>query len=256
MEKEVCWNITARCNQSCKYCHRFLKVKDLPYEKNLYILNNLISSGINNITWTGGEALLLDRIDDLLKYSYEKGMKNKLITNGKLLTPDRIDKIYKYLDSITLSIDSIDDDINDLLGRGRTHFQEIKKILDYIKLKKYDVKIRINSVVCKTNLNSIDKSISFLNNYDIYSWRVFKFMPLREKAVINKEMFDISMKEYHDIVKNLKEKSNIKNIDTRVEEDMESKYILILANGDIVITNNSRDEKVGNALTNSLVEYL
>lgn len=81
-------------------------------------------------------------------------------------------------------------------------------------------------------------------------------MPLREKAVINKEMFDISMKEYHDIVKNLKEKSNIKNIDTRVEEDMESKYILILANGDIVITNNSRDEKVGNALTNSLVEYL
>lgn len=256
MEKEVCWNITARCNQSCKYCHRFLKVKDLPYEKNLYILNNLISSGINNITWTGGEALLLDRIDDLLKYSYEKGMKNKLITNGKLLTPDRIDKIYKYLDSITLSIDSIDDDINDLLGRGRTHFQEIKKILDYIKLKKYDVKIRINSVVCKTNLNSIDKSISFLNNYDIYSWRVFKFMPLREKAVINKEMFDISMKEYHDIVKNLKEKSNIKNIDTRVEEDMESKYILILANGDIVITNNSRDEKVGNSLTNSLVEYL
>ena len=68
--------------------------------------------------------------------------------------------------------------------------------------------------------------------------------------------FHISMKEYHDIVKNLKEKSNIKNIDTRVEEDMESKYILILANGDIVITNNSRDEKVGNALTNSLVEYL
>lgn len=256
MEKEVCWNITARCNQSCKYCHRFLEVKDLPYENNLYILNNLINSDINSITWTGGEALLLDRIDELLKYSYEKGIKNKLITNGKLLTPDRIDKIYKYLDSITLSIDSIDDDINDLLGRGRTHFQEIKKILDYLKLKEYDVKIRINSVVCKTNLNSIDKLISFLNNYDIYSWRIFKFMPLREKAVINKEMFDISMNEYHDVVKKLKEKSNIKNIDTRVEEDMENKYILILANGDIVITNNGKDEKVGNALNNSLVEYL
>lgn len=256
MEKEVCWNITARCNQSCKYCHRFLEVKDLAYEKNLYILNNLINSGINSITWTGGEALLLDRVDDLLKYSYEKGTKNKLITNGKLLTPDRIDKIYKYLDSITLSIDSIDDDINDLLGRGSTHFQEIKKILDYIKLKEYDVKIRINSVVCKTNLNSIDKLTSFLNNYNIYSWRIFKFMPLREKAVINKEMFDISMKEYDDVVKKLKEKSNIKNIDTRVVEDMENKYILILANGDIVITNNGKDEKVGNALTNSLANYL
>ena len=75
MEKEVCWNITARCNQSCKYCHRFLEVKDLPYENNLYILNNLINCDINSITWTGGEALLLDRIDELLKYSYEKGIK-------------------------------------------------------------------------------------------------------------------------------------------------------------------------------------
>lgn len=123
-------------------------------------------------------------------------------------------------------------------------------------VSKKDVKIRINSVVCKTNLNSIDKLTSFLNNYNIYSWRIFKFMPLREKAVINKEMFDISMKEYDDVVKKLKEKSNIKNIDTRVVEDMENKYILILANGDIVITNNGKDEKVGNALTNSLADYL
>lgn len=256
MEKEICWNITARCNQNCKYCHRFLNILDLTYAENLNILNNLENSCVTSITWTGGEALLLNGIDDLLKASYDKGIKNKIITNGKLLTRERIDKIYKYLDSITLSIDSINDDTNDSLGRGRNHFEEIKEILDYIKEKKYDVKVRINSVVCKNNINDFAELTSFLNNYDIYSWRIFKFMPLREKAIVNKESFDISLSDYNKVVEYIKSNSNIKNIDTRIEEDMEKKYVLILANGDIVITNKGMDEKVGNALNDSLDIYL
>ena len=256
MEKEICWNITARCNQSCKYCHRFLNIKDLTFDQNLSILNNLESSGVTSITWTGGEALLLDGIDELIKYSYEKGIKNKIITNGKLLTKERIDKIYKYLDSITLSIDSTDDDINDDLGRGRNHYKEVKDILDYIKLKNYDIKLRINSVVCKQNLKSFNKLIEFLQEYNIYSWRIFKFMPLRETAVRNKDTFSITMDEYENVIKEIKEKSNIENIDTRIEKDMEKKYILILANGDIVITENGIDKKIGNALEQSLKEFI
>lgn len=256
IEKEVCWNITARCNQNCKYCHRFLNLKDLSFSENLSILNNLKQAGVNRITWTGGEALLLDGVDDLLKKSYEMGIKNKIITNGKLLNHNRIDKIYKYLDSITLSIDSIDSEINDFLGRGKNHFEEIKEILDYINSKGYNTKIRINSVVCRNNLHDFKDLINFLNNYKIYSWRIFKFMPLREKAVTNKDEFNISMEEYLDVVKVIKSQSNIKNIDTRVEEDMEKKYILILANGDIVVTSNGKDETVGNALINSLSEFI
>ena len=256
MEKEICWNVTARCNQNCKYCHRFLNIMDLTYDENLNILNNLDNSGITSITWTGGEALLLNGIDDLLKISYDKGIKNKIITNGKLLTKERIDKIYKYLDSITLSIDSINDNINDSLGRGRNHFEEIKEILDYIKKKNYDVKIRINSVVCKNNIEDFKELANFLNNYDVFSWRIFKFMPLREKAVVNKKSFDVSLENYNKVIKYIKSNSKIKNIDTRIEEDMENKYVLILANGDIVITNNGKDEKVGNALNDSLDKYL
>ena len=252
MEKEICWNITARCNQDCKYCHRFLRIKDLSFEENLSILNMLSRCGINSITWTGGEALLLDGIDELLRISYEKGIKNKIITNGKLLTKERIDKIHKYLDSITLSIDSTDDNINEKLGRGKEHYKEIKSILDYIKDKGYEVKIRINSVICKDNINSFNSMVSFLEDYNIYSWRIFKFMPLRETAVKNKDVFDVPEKDYNELVSEIKEKSHITKIDTRVEKDMEDKYILILANGDIVITYNGEDKKVGNALKDNI----
>ena len=191
-----------------------------------------------------------------MKISSKHGIKNKLITNGKLLTKETLDKIHKYLDSITLSIDSVDDNINESLGRGKNHFSVIKDILDYINLKGYDLKIRINTVICKKNLEKVDDLIYFLNNYKIYSWRIFKFMPLREKATKNKEEFEISIDRYNDIVKLIKDKTNITNVDTRIETDMESKYILILANGNIVVTENSQDKIIGNALNDSLVTFI
>lgn len=256
MKKEICWNITARCNQACKYCHRFLYPKDLNFNEYNKILDNLINSKVSDITWTGGEALLVENIEKLLEKSYKSGIKNKLITNGKLLTNEKIDKVYKYLDSITLSIDSINPITNKNLGRGEEHFYEIKSILDYIKEKKYDIKIRINSVICKQNINEILSLTNFLNNYNIYSWRIFKFMPLRELAKINEEKFSITTKEYNECIKEAINNSNIKKIDTREEFDMEDKYLLILANGDIVKTIKGEDIKVGNALSDSISKYL
>lgn len=256
MPKEICWNITALCNQGCKYCHRFLNIKNLSYEENLKILYNLIDSGVDHITWTGGEALMLDYLDDLLNISYNKGVKNKLITNGKLLTKDRIDNIYKYLDSITLSIDSVNNKINEKLGRGEYHFNEIKSILDYIREKKYDIKININSVITKCNLHDMKFLSIFLNNYNICSWRVFKFMPLRETALNNQNLFEVTLDEYNKAVKDIIKNTKIMKVDTRIQNDMEQKYILILADGSIVVTENGVDKKVGNALINSFKKYL
>ena len=256
MEKEVCWNITARCNQGCKYCHRFLDPKDLTIDENKQILNNLISSKVNNITWTGGEALLVDGLPELLSISHKNGIKNKLITNGKLLTKETIDNIHMYLDNITLSIDSTSNKTNEKIGRGANHYETIKAILDYLEYKKYDLKLCVNIVVSKLNLDDIKELISFLNNYNIYRIRVFKFMPLRENAVVNMKTFDISDKEYESVVTYINNNSKCKRVETRVTNDMMKKYILVLANGDIVITNNNGDEVMGNALKDKIEKYL
>ena len=254
-KKEVCWNITTRCNQNCKYCHRFLGINDLSYEENEKILNNLIKDGITDITWTGGEALLYPNLVGLLKKAKQSGIKNKLITNGMLLAQtDENKEICNYLDSLTLSIDSTNHKTNAELGRGINHYENIKTILDYVKNK--ELKLNINTVVSKKNIDQLEELGKFLNKYKINSWRVFQFMPLRETAEKNREQFEISDTEFESKKDVFKKFENIDRVDYRQEKDMEDKYVLLVANGDIIKTENGKDVKKGNALYHNLMQFM
>ena len=254
-KKRVCWNITTKCNQNCKYCHRFLGINDLTYEENKKILNNLIKDGVNNITWTGGEALLYPNLKELLKISQENGIKNKLITNGMVLAQnENMREILGYLDSLTLSLDTINDDTNEELGRGRNHFEEVKTILDYVKGK--SLKVNINTVVSKKNINEMEQLGEFLNNYNISKWKFFKFMPLRETAERNKDEFAITDAEFEKTRNVFRHFGNIGETDFRQEKDMEDKYTLLIANGDIIKTEHGVDVKKGNALYQNPVEFM
>ena len=254
-KKRVCWNITTKCNQNCKYCHRFLGINDLTYEENKKILNNLIKDGVNNITWTGGEALLYPNLKELLKISQENGIKNKLITNGMVLAQnENMREILDYLDSLTLSLDTINDDTNEELGRGRNHFEEVKVILDYVKGR--NLKVNINTVVSKKNINEMEQLGEFLNNYNISKWKFFKFMPLRETAERNKDEFAITDAEFEKTRNAFRHFGNIGETDFRQEKDMEDKYTLLIANGDIIKTEHGVDVKKGNALYQNPVEFM
>lgn len=255
MYKEICWNITTKCNQRCQYCHRFLNMDELPYEYNKKILENLIKDNIRRITWTGGEALLYPKLIDLLKLAKKNNIYNKLITNGELLArEDNMRDICNFLDELTLSIDSINNETNEHLGRGSEHVNNIKKVLEYAQTK--NLNVNINTVVSKMNIHELKDLAKFLNNYPIKSWRVFKFMPLRETAIKNRKEFEISNIEFEKSKNIFKKYTNIPKIEYRQENDMEDNYILILANGDIVKTENNEDVKEGNALCQHVTDFI
>lgn len=256
-KREVCWLITTRCNQKCAYCHGFRNIPELSFEENKEVLMKLIRAGVNYITFSGGEALLYPNIVDLLKIARQYGVKSKLITNGSLIANnEKMREALDYLDTITLSLDTINDDINEQMGRGRKHFAEIKEVLDVLKDKK--IRIKINTVVTKLNIDYIEELGEFLNsNYKINEWRIFRFAPLRELAKENEEKFEITDEQFKS-TKEIFQKNykNIGKVNYRDNDDMESKYNLVTANGNIVRTINKKDVVIGNALKQGVNEIV
>ena len=247
-EIELCWNITASCNQACKYCHRFLYPCNLSLEQNQLILNKLHQKGIKKITWTGGELLTYPQIEVLLKQSHEFGIENKIVTNGLWLNEEFAKQTFACLNRISFSIDSLSPLVNEKLGRGAKHGDTFLKVVALHEKYGKHIGLSINSVATAINLDDLFDLGAQIKHLPVDEWRIFQFMPLRDLAKVNKEMFLIEDETYQKEITNLKQTFPNINIVTRDIQDFEKKYVLILANADVVVTKNGQDEVIGNML--------
>ena len=251
--KELCWLMTTKCNQSCGYCDRFLKEDELNDEEYQRILKKLIEYEVKQITFGGGEALLVDSFDTIVKLASENNIHLKLVTNGKELINHR--ELIQNLDEITISIDSIDDDVNEQMGRGFDHYQNVCTAFEFIKLNNPLVRVNVNTVVTKYNIDQIENMNSFIREWGISQWRIFRFCPLREKAIKNSSKFEISNDEFIDIKNKLLNLEMECDLQFRNYEDMGEKYLLISPEGKLYISTNMKDIVVGDMLKDNLEKY-
>ena len=218
----ICFEVSAICNMDCKFCFANWREnrKQLPYEKVISIIDKLKEYGIEAINLTGGDPLLRDDIVDICKYCKEKGIMTIISTNGILLKNKK--EVLKYIDSINLPLDSYNPDIHNEMRpcAVKNHHKLVLELIDYINTNYPNIKIKINTMVGKLNINDII-NIGNLITGKVYSWKLGKFLSSGYGKGFE-EMFLITNEEYEKEVARCKEKykdSNIIEQEYKIKDD-------------------------------------
>lgn len=154
---------------------------------------------VKAIVLTGGEPLLRDDFEEIVKELKKYNFKIFLDTNG--------DFFFKYKDSISKKIDvlGLPIDFPDSSYRNENNFRTILEILNYNKnLKKRPI-IRIGTVITKDNFRNLDKIGELLKNYPIDIWKIYQFTPQNLNATKNKLSLEISQKTFDDTSQKLQD---------------------------------------------------
>ena len=155
--------ITHECNLRCKHCLNNSGIR-LPNQLTDEEKNNLIiefsKAGMQEIRFTGGEPLVHKRIYDFISLAHQLGLYTSIGTNGTLATKDVSEKLkLAGLNKAVVSVDGTEKAHDAIRGEGN-----YKKAIEGIKnLEKKGIKVRINAVIMKSNMEDVIKLAKQLN---------------------------------------------------------------------------------------------
>lgn len=152
--------LTTSCNYQCKYCFaegepnkdkRDLKIEDLKK-----IIKVSKEFGITNVKLTGGEPLLYEHIEELLKYIREIQIPYiDLTTNISLLNERNIKMLNKYqVNALTLSLNTLNKEKFIYLSNFK-NYEQVQENLNHV-ITKFKGKLRVNCIIFDDKYNKKD----------------------------------------------------------------------------------------------------
>ena len=174
----ITYNICETCNLNCLFCcinEKSHGKKTISTFNSDNILNQIHENyKISTIFIMANEpATQPDLTNHIMRYAIKNNIKIKIVTNGfasisiykKMLSgikPSDIDKI-------TVSLDSMDENIHNRLRNNTLSYKNALRTIDYLKDNNYN--LRIQMTICDINYDSIIDSVRLLNKeYNIVNF--------------------------------------------------------------------------------------
>ena len=224
------------CNMRCKFCFAtFQDVKNtilpkghLPKEKAIEVVLQLAELGFEKITFAGGEPTLCPWLPELIAAAKTAGLTTMIVTNGSKLNDYFLHVNQEYLDWITVSIDSVDVDIN--IAAGRAILGKEPLAPDYYsslvdRIKQFSYGLKINTVVHSKNYNN-DMS-GFIRHAKPTRWKLFQVLPIKGQNDLNIDDFKIADAQFQNFIKRHSALENITIIVPENNCEMTGSYVMV-----------------------------
>lgn len=176
--RRIYFQITRRCNLLCPYC--FIKAnqfeKDLPEDVIMSIIPYLAKNGLMEVRLTGGEPTLLKYFQKVVDNFRNNNVYVSVATNG--LWSKEVLEYFCSKPDLWLII-SIDGDRETHNKSRENSYDKIKNNLIKLRAKNKNIRVRLNTVLTKDNLNTLESVFSLANQIKAES---ITFIPLRPQV--------------------------------------------------------------------------
>ena len=115
------WIFTARCNLACRHCYvvpRFSRLRELPREGKLRLVDEAAELGIEYIGFSGGEPLMHPDFKGLLRRCVDYGIETSVVTNAIAISDDIVRLLSDAGTMVYVSIDGSKEKHEELRGEG------------------------------------------------------------------------------------------------------------------------------------------
>lgn len=213
MEKKINLCISNRCFMKCKGCYNnFCKEKEeISYSKIEKFLEYAKFFGLSKITLSGGDPFARKDIGKIIKKGLDLNLKVNVDTTGLSLisdenifgTKEKIEQ-FKEIDLLrkvsNISI-PLDGSSNEMISKFRISKENLyKKTIEILEFfEKENIKIGINTVFHKGNMNDMENIYQILKKYKcIKKWQVFEYMPIGPLGKKNESIFKVENYEFEE----------------------------------------------------------
>lgn len=237
--QSVNWHVTGKCNYNCEFCY----VQNLSSEtKDLGRIHNILQTlqstkndhlDIQKINFVGGEPFLHPYFYEMLKMADDMGFVTSIVTNGSFINEGNMPKIADYTDWIGLSVDSVSDEIEATLGRGRG--EHVSHCIDVAELvHEYGLKLKLNTTV--TSLTFNEDWHQLVDQMNPHRWKIFQMLHIKgqndsciNELSITDEQF-VSFRQRH---QDIRLRGNVTPT-FESNDDMIGSYLILGPSGEVI----------------------
>lgn len=227
----VNYHLWQPCNMRCSYCFatfqdvvtNVLPKGHLTKDESLAIISKLAEFGFKKITFAGGEPTLCPWLDLLIGHARDLGMTTMVVSNGSLILKF-FHKYTNFPDWVAISIDSLNPNTNQLIGRSVQGKKPLDKqnYLEIINfLKNLKIRIKINTVVSAYNWQ--EDMNEFIKTVQPERWKVLQVLKIEgqnESLVDSWKISDIQFKSYAN-------RHNLSSTIFETNDDIIDSYVMI-----------------------------
>ena len=195
----VLMELTSICNHQCLFCYcpwendKNYNLKELPTTDWCAILDKLKTYGVEEVTFTGGEASTRKDLFEIIDHAHKLGYRIGLISNGKLLDENFLQKLVPYNVMLNISVPGIKTFAETTKTDGVEHTLGLFDLC-----KKLGIYVGANITVTKKNLGELYENIALPIIHGADTILINRFLP-GGRGMQNQE-FLLSQDEFNQLL--------------------------------------------------------